>query len=163
MPQQTLPSGSPAATSPAANTLVSAREWASGIRLSWFMIIMFLLVLIGVWTLVPTIGTFLDQRAKIAAVDAQIDLTNERIAELERERDRWEDPAFIATQARERLYYVAPGETVYLIDNDLDMAAVGLDPERISANVVEAHKDWAATFLRSLTEAGASRAVTTIE
>lgn len=156
MRKPTLPSGSPAA-------LNSAREWASGIRLSGFMLIMFGLVLIGVWTLVPTIGTFLDQRAKIAAVDAQIDLTKENIAELERERDRWSDPAFIATQARERLYYVRPGETVYLIDKDLDSAALGLDPEQISADVVEADTDWAVTFLRSLTEAGQSRAVTTVE
>lgn len=158
MREPTLPS-----RSPDGGTLSTAREWTSGIRLSGFMIIMSILVLLGVGSLVPTVGTFLDQRAKIAAVDAQIDLTYERIAELERERERWNDPAFIATQARERLYYVRPGETVYLIDNDLDPATLGLDPERISADVVEGEKDWAVTFLRSLTEAGGARAVTSVE
>lgn len=127
------------------------------------MLIMGIIVLLGVWTLAPTVGAFVDQRAKIAAVEAQIDVTNDRIAELERERDRWHDPAYVTTQARERLYYVRPGETVYLIDNDLDVAALGLDPEIISADVVEADDAWSTVFLRSLVQAGSSRAVTTVE
>ncbi len=40
-----------------------------------------------------------------------------------RERERWKDPAYITTQARERLYYVKPGEVVYLVDNDLAAAS----------------------------------------
>ena len=40
----------------------------------------------------------------------------------EAQRDRWTDPAYITTQARERLYYVKPGEVVYLVDDDLPPA-----------------------------------------
>ncbi|WEK62571.1 MAG: septum formation initiator family protein [Candidatus Microbacterium colombiense] len=50
--------------------------------------------------------------------------SEDQIAALETERERWRDPAYITTQARERLYYVKPGEVVYLIDNDLDPAAL---------------------------------------
>ncbi len=44
---------------------VDVREWASGIRLSAFSVIMLSLVVLGAWVLVPTLGTFIDQRQKI--------------------------------------------------------------------------------------------------
>ena len=69
--------------------------------------------------LVPTLGTYVDQRQQIAALEASVAGQQEDVADLEAQRDRWTDPAYITTQARERLYYVKPGEVVYLVDNDL--------------------------------------------
>ena len=37
---------------------------------------------------------------------------------LRDERERWNDETFIMTQARERLYYVMPGEVSYLVIDD---------------------------------------------
>ena len=37
---------------------------------------------------------------------------------LRDERERWNDETFIVTQARERLYYVMPGEVSYLVIDD---------------------------------------------
>ncbi|SEC01766.1 FtsB family cell division protein [Microbacterium hydrocarbonoxydans] len=135
---------------------VDVREWASGIRLSAFSVIMLSLVVLGAWVLVPTLGTFIDQRQKIAALEQSIQVSEDQITALEKERDRWNDPAFITTQARERLYYVKPGEVVYLIDNDLDPAALPREQEPVSDTLQETQSDWMPQLLRTLTSAGLS-------
>lgn len=133
---------------------VDVREWASGIRLSAFSVIMLSLVVLGAWVLVPTLGTFIDQRQKIAALEASVQVSEDEIAALEQERERWQDPAYITTQARERLYYVKPGEVVYLIDNDLDPAALPQEQEAVSDTLEEKPADWMGQLLRTLTSSG---------
>lgn len=137
-------------------TRVDVREWASGIRLSAFSVIMLSLVVLGAWVLVPTLGTFIDQRQKIAALEASVQVSGEQIAVLEQERERWQDPAYITTQARERLYYVKPGEIVYLIDNDLDPTDLPREQDPVSDTLEEKPADWMPQMLRTLTSAGLS-------
>ncbi|MFC5433864.1 FtsB family cell division protein [Microbacterium suwonense] len=136
---------------------VDVREWAGGIRLSGFAVIMLSLVVLGTWVLVPSIGTYLDQRQKIASLEQSVQLTKDQIADLERERARWDDPAYITTQARERLYYVRPGEVVYLVDNDLDPADIPPEQKAVSATIQERPSDWMPQLLRSLTAAGLAK------
>ncbi|WP_260857399.1 septum formation initiator family protein [Microbacterium sp. 1.5R] len=135
---------------------VDVREWASGIRLSAFSVIMLSLVVLGTWVLVPTLGTFIDQRQKIAALEHSIQVSEDEIVALQKERERWNDPAYITTQARERLYYVKPGEVVYLIDNDLDPAALPQEQGPVSDTLEEKPSDWMPQLLRTLTSAGLS-------
>jgi len=151
----------PAASAPRTRRRTSApavdvREWASGIRLSGFMVIMLSLVVLGAWVLVPTLGTYIDQRQKIAALEVSIQVSADEIDALEQERERWEDPAYITTQARERLYYVKPGEVVYLVDNDLDPASLPQEQEPVSDQLEETPADWMPQLLRTVTGAGLS-------
>ncbi|MBO9626320.1 MAG: septum formation initiator family protein [Microbacterium sp.] len=136
---------------------VDVREWASGIRLSAFSAIMLSLVVLGAWVLVPTLGTYIDQKQKIAALESSIQVSEAQIADLKHERERWKDPAYITTQARERLYYVKPGEVVYLIDDDLDPAALPQEQGPVSDTLEEKPADWMPQLLRSLTAAGLSQ------
>lgn len=133
---------------------VDVREWASGIRLSGFMVIMLSLVVLGAWVLVPTLGTYIDQRQKIAALEESVQVSAEEIKTLEQERERWEDPAYITTQARERLYYVKPGEVVYLVDNDLDPASLPREQTPVSDELEETPTDWMPQLLRTIAGAG---------
>ncbi|WP_292763056.1 septum formation initiator family protein [Microbacterium sp. UBA3486] len=135
---------------------VDVREWASGIRLSAFSVIMLSLVVLGAWVLVPTLGTFIDQRQKIAALEASVKVSEDQIEALVAERERWNDPAYIATQARERLYYVKPGEVVYLVDNDLDPAALPREQDPVSESLVETPTDWMPQLLRTVVSTGLS-------
>lgn len=151
------PARQPRQARAARESRVDVREWASGIRLSAFSAIMLSLVVLGAWVLVPTLGTYIDQRQKIAALEASIQVSHSEIAALERERQRWDDPAFITTQARERLYYVKPGEVVYLIDDDLDPAALPREQEPVSDTLEEKSSDWMPQLLRTLTSAGLSQ------
>jgi cell division protein FtsB len=138
---------------------VDVQGWLGGIRLSGFMVIMLGLVVLAAFVLVPTIGTYVDQRQQIAALRAAVEVSREDVADLEAQRDRWTDPAYITTQARERLYYVKPGEVVYLVDNDLPPALVPQEQAPVSDEVEQTRTDWMMQFVRSVTEAGIAQTV----
>ncbi|GAA4491211.1 septum formation initiator family protein [Microbacterium panaciterrae] len=139
---------------------VDVRGWVGGIRLSGFMVIMLSLVVLGAWVLVPTLGTYLDQKQKISALEHSVQVTQQKIDDLKAERARWNDPAYITAQARERLFYVKPGEVVYLIDNDIAAAAQPKDQAPVSDKPQERSSDWAAQLLRSVTGAGLAQTAT---
>ncbi len=62
---------------------------------------------------VPVRGWFA-QRAEIAGLRADVDAARERVAALEVETQRWDDPAFVAAEARRRLHFVLPGEVGFV-------------------------------------------------
>ncbi|GAB2445020.1 hypothetical protein GCM10027062_26750 [Nocardioides hungaricus] len=61
-----------------------------------------------------SLRAYLDQRSQITDLKEQIALRQADIADLEREKRRWQDPAYVQQQARE-LNYVMPGETAYVV------------------------------------------------
>ncbi len=141
---------------------VDVRGWLGGIRLSGFMVIMLGLVVLAAFVLVPTIGTYVDQRQQITALQQAVQLGKDQVADLEAQRARWSDPAYITTQARERLYYVRPGEVVYLVDNDLPAALEPQEQAPVSGDVQQTRTDWMSQFVRSITTAGAAQTVAPI-
>lgn len=143
-----------AGRSGSARPRVNAREWLGGIRLSGFTVIMLGLVVLGAFVLVPSVSGYVDMRQQIAQAEASVQLAEGQIAELEQERDRWQDPAFIMSEARERLYYVMPGEVVYLIEDDLPDDEAAEEPERVDDEVSEDERDWMTVALRSIVQAG---------
>lgn len=54
------------------------------------------------------------QRAEIERLRQQTDAQLQRVRQLEAEKRRWDDPAYVRAQARERLHYAMPGETPYI-------------------------------------------------
>ena len=62
---------------------------------------------------------YLEQRHHLDTLADSIATSEANIAELEREKARWEDPAYVRSQARERFGWVLPGEIGYqVIDED---------------------------------------------
>jgi cell division protein FtsB len=58
---------------------------------------------------------YVAQRAEIASLRAQERAQQAAVAELRKQATRWDDPAYIRAQARERLHFVEPGETAYVV------------------------------------------------
>ena len=58
---------------------------------------------------------YLAQRGDIAELESQQAAARARVAELEAEQDRLQDPAYVAAEARRRLHFVLPGETAYVV------------------------------------------------
>ncbi|MBK8458990.1 MAG: septum formation initiator family protein [Micropruina sp.] len=58
---------------------------------------------------------YLNQEDALATARVQIQERSERVAALEDELQRWNDPAFVKAQARDRLGWVLPGETGYRV------------------------------------------------
>jgi cell division protein FtsB len=57
---------------------------------------------------------YLVQRAEINRLSEQIEAQQRGVAELQAERARWDDQAYIRAQARERLHFCMPDETCYI-------------------------------------------------
>ena len=84
-----------------------------------------------------SLKAYLEQRAHIAELKAEIAQTSAEIDELEREKRRWNDDAFVRMQARERFGYVMPGETAYVVLGEdgkpLESRAALHDPRQVLA------------------------------
>ena len=106
------------------------------------------LAAVGVLLAVPVRNWF-GQRAEIAELQAQIAVSKERVAELQLEQERWQDPAFIAAEARRRLHFVKPGEIGYV--------ALGADgrpaAETISELAMQEDPAWYVTLWGAVQEA----------
>ena len=142
---------------------VDVRDWLARVRVSGFVVIMLGLVVLGTFVLVPTVGTYMDQRQQIQALQSAVKVSQSEVEDLQMQRDRWSDPAYIRTQARERLGYTFPGEVVYLIDNDLPASATPQEQDDVSEDVGQTRTDWMAQLVRSVAASGAAQvAVPTI-
>jgi len=60
------------------------------------------------------VRTWFAQRAEIAQLRADVEGARDRVAALQLEKLRWDDPAFVAAEARRRLHFVLPGEIGYV-------------------------------------------------
>jgi cell division protein FtsB len=165
-PVKTAPAKTgPAKTKPArpnANVKAGARQsirqvssdWLAGIRFSGFSIIMMGVLVLAVVVLAPSIAAYAEQRQQIAELKAEVALQEAEVARLTEQRERWNDETYIVTQARERLYYVLPGEVSYLVIDDRSPEALANADRTVSREVTEQRGDWMQTMLRSVMTAG---------
>jgi len=74
------------------------------------MAVLVVVVAVLVVSYASSMRAYLQQRAHINDLHAQIDTSERDIKALEREKRRWQDDAYVETQARERFGWVMPGE-----------------------------------------------------
>lgn len=72
------------------------------------------IVIMAIAVAVPA-RQLIDQQAAIADAAAENERARDRIVLLEESLQRWSDPAYIAAQARQRLRFVFPGETAFIV------------------------------------------------
>lgn len=65
--------------------------------------------------LAPNVHTFLQQRAEISALREDISAKEAEQGVQKAELNRWDDPAYIKQQARDRVSMLMPGETGYWV------------------------------------------------
>ncbi len=76
--------------------------------------------------LAPTVKIFVDKRAEIAALEADIAERQATRDDLKRQVSRWQDPNYVKQQARDRINMVMPGETGYWVfGSDIPAADTG--------------------------------------
>ncbi|MCK8609046.1 septum formation initiator family protein [Agromyces sp. C10] len=129
-------------------------DWLAGIRFSGFSIIMMGVLVLAVVVLAPSIAAYAEQRQQIAELKADVARQEAEVARLTEQRERWNDETYIVTQARERLYYVLPGEVSYLVIDDRSPEALAAADREVSREVTEQRGDWMQTMLRSVMTAG---------
>jgi len=132
--------------------------WLRNLRLSGFTVFMLALIVVAVVVLAPSLKILIEQRAQIAQLEQSVQDAEGAVTELTAEVARWDDPAYIEAQARERLYYVFPGDVSYLVigESAADTTAPGGLP--ISDQIQSTQVDWMGSLLSSLYTAGLTTA-----
>ena len=116
--------------------------------------VLVLVLLVLVISYASSLRAWLQQRAEIEAARSDIARMQASVNELEREKQRWEDPAYVQQQARERFGWVLPGEVGYRVI-DADGTTLGAPaPPAILAGEPPAD-DWYDDVWGSIREAGA--------
>lgn len=62
--------------------------------------------------LTPTVRGYLSQRSQINQAQAQVDAQEQDIADKQAQLKRWSDPKYVEEQAKSRLGFVKPGQTL---------------------------------------------------
>lgn len=129
-----------------------AAAWLRNFRLSGFALSMLLLVVAALVVLAPSLKTFVEQQQQIAQLREQVEHAQTDVDDLNAEIDRWSDPAYIEAQARDRLFYVYPGDITFLVIGDDGSPDEGGLP--ISDEIQTTQVDWVRALLSTVYEAG---------
>lgn len=138
---------------------------AKSLRLNSTWVSVIAVVVVGSFLISPDVEAFLNQRRQIAEMEESIRLAKEQVEQMQAERDRWQDPVYIRSQARDRLYYVLPGEVSYLVMDSSGMdfsdtsGTVGAlladrrSADQISTEISAANDNWVDSLLESFLRA----------
>lgn len=101
---------------------------------------LFVVVLVAFVLLAPTLRAYVAQQEQLRELNDAIAATQERTAALNDAIERWSDDAYVQAQARDRLGYVMPGETPYVV----------VDPEYVTGEEpADAEDDGPVTMPRT--------------
>lgn len=111
-------------------------------------LVLIALVVVALATLVPTVNRYVTQRQQLAAAEQQVAQQRQDVKDLEAAVARWDDPTFVAAQARERLLFAMPGETQYRLTDTSGKDVPTTEAEQEQAPAVE--EDWYDTMWTSV-------------
>ncbi len=131
------------------------------VKLNSVTVSIILVIVAGTFLISSDVQAFLNQRRQISEMEQSIEQAKQAVDDMQAERDRWQDPVYIRSQARDRLYYVLPGEVSYLV-----MDAEGFDAtdtsgtvgallaakrnaDEISLEVAAANENWVDALIES--------------
>ncbi len=94
------------------------------------------------------------QRAQISALEADLDSNYKKLEAARAELQRWRDPDYVKSEARNRLHFVLPGERQYIILG----AKPTIDPEAQGAAPINQDfplgVPWYSRVISSITSVG---------
>ena len=128
-------------------------QWMRSMRLSGFTFVMLFVLVLAIVVLAPSLRTLVAQQNQIAELRQAVEDKKNQVDELEGDIARWEDPAYIEAQARDRLVYVYPGDYTYLVIDDGQTITTD-DGAPISDDIQTTEVDWVRGLLGSLVTAG---------
>ncbi|BDZ49631.1 hypothetical protein GCM10025867_18720 [Frondihabitans sucicola] len=134
----------------------AAGGWLRGMRFSGFSLLMLVIIVLFVVILAPSLRTLIQQQQQISSLQSAVDKQKSDVNALKDDVARWNDPAYIEAQARDRLLYVYPGEYSYLVMN-ADKASTTPTTSSgaaISKKIQTPKVDWVGAMMSSVLDAG---------
>ena len=92
--------------------------------LTWRTAVIVGVIALAFAVVAPSVRAYMDQQVMLADLRADAAEAQAEVDDLEADVARWDDPAYVVAQARERLAYVFPGETPYRV----------IDPESVTGH-----------------------------
>lgn len=135
-------------------------HWLRTMRLSGFTVLMLGILILAVIVLAPNLRILIEQQQAIAQLQQSVSDAEQSVADLQDDVARWSDPAYIESQARERLFYVYPGDISYLVIGDAGAPTTN-DGQPISDSIQTTRVDWVSTLVSSIFTAGLTDALPT--
>lgn len=123
-------------------------------------------VVFAIVTLFPQVEIWYDQRVQAADLIARNEQTRNSLIQMKEDLKRWDDPVYIRSQARDRLFYVMPGEISFTV---MDAEKVNPDDESgtvggalfaarnttdLSKEVSTTRSNWAENLIETVVRAG---------
>lgn len=130
-----------------------APKAGSGPQLTTRAIVLLSVVLLLIASYTSTLHAWWQQRSDIQATKAEIVMRNQAILDLEDQMDRWDDPAYVKQQAKERFGWVSPGEVGYRVIG-IDGTVQGADVPTLDSPAEAASPEWYDKLWGSVKEAG---------
>ncbi len=118
------------------------------------LLILFIVLFAVAVTLAPPAQHYFAQRAQISALEASVESNRKSLQEARAELERWKNPDYIRSQARQRLHFVLPGERQYIV---LNGARDSVNTEGSFAQINEDFPlglPWYARIISSITSVG---------
>jgi len=128
-------------------------QWMRSMRLSGFTFVMLFVIVLAVVVLAPSLRTLVEQQNQLVELRQAVEDKKNQVNELEGDIARWDDPAYIEAQARDRLVYVYPGDYTYLVIDDGKTITTD-DGAPISDDIQTTKVDWVRGLLSSIVTAG---------
>ncbi|MDM7891193.1 FtsB family cell division protein [Curtobacterium caseinilyticum] len=134
------------------------QPWYRSIRFSGFSLLMLAIIVLFVVVLAPSLRTLIQQQEQIAQQQREVAAQKSDVAQKKQDVARWDDPAYIEAQARDRLLYVYPGEESYLVMGAEKAKSPGRartdSGSPVSSTVQTPKVDWVQAMLSSVLQSG---------
>lgn len=131
--------------------------WIQSLKISGMTFITVGLVVFAALAITPNFSTYLQQQREISQLRQSVEMHRAALTDIEGHQIKWQDPVYIRAQARERLYYVMPGEVQLTVVEDGVII-----PEdgalTTSTELVKTERNWTREFAVSILGAGTTTA-----
>ena len=107
-------------------------------------------------TLAPPLQRYFAQRAQINALRVQLHDSQATLEAATNDLARWNDPAYVASQARSRLHYVFPGEHQYIVVGATTSASSSSQAAGKISTDIPAGLPWYSKVISSITSTNVS-------
>lgn len=111
------------------------------------------LVVLLIVLLASPLNRYFGSRSDVSHARAQLHDHQQQLSQMQRQSQLWSDPGYIQQQARKRLQYAMPGDTVYVVvDHGQRSQIRESEPVRDAAK--NAAQPWNVKLWRSVETAG---------
>ena len=151
------------------NVISERAELMRGVTMNAQTITVLVMIVLGIFILAPQAQLWFEQRQAIADLQAQVQARKDDLKNMQVQRNRWNDPSFVRAQARNRLFYVMPGEVSYVVmdANEASSAdatttvgdelAAKTNYTDITTKISATKNDWMGSVVESVVRAGVEK------